>query len=111
MKQVIVVRTDLGMSRGKIAVQVSHASVSAFLKAGEECRRAWLSEGQKKVVLRVGSEAELVDLFHKVRRKLPAVLIRDAGLTQLPPGVCTALGIGPVRDEEVDKYVNHLKLL
>ena len=70
-KQVIVVRTDLKMQRGKIAAQSSHASVEAMEKTKKKFP-AWVEEwretGMQKVVLKVGSEKELVELFEKVKK-------------------------------------------
>jgi PTH2 family peptidyl-tRNA hydrolase len=100
-KQVMVVRTDLGMSGGKIAVQVAHAAVTLYQEANKTHKykkwlKKWLDEGQKKVVVKVQSEVELRDLFMQARKlDLPAVLIQDRGLTQIPPGTITTLGIGP----------------
>lgn len=114
-KQVIVIRTDLNMSVGKIAAQAAHASITA----AEECRRArpewlkeWLAEGQKKVVLRVGSEIELKELYQEAKdAELPAALVEDAGLTEIPPGTITALGIGPAPSALIDRITGRLKLL
>jgi PTH2 family peptidyl-tRNA hydrolase len=114
-KQVIVIRTDLNMSRGKLAVQVAHAAVSSAENARKHLPaswRKWFWEGQKKVAVKVGTEADLVDLFNKAKRAgLPAYLVRDRGLTELPPGTTTALGIGPAPTERVDKITGDLQLL
>jgi len=114
-KQVIAVRTDLGMSRGKIAVQVAHGSLSASENARvsqQELWRAWYREGQKKVAVKVSSEEELMELRRQaINHRLPHALIRDAGMTELPPGTITVLGIGPARAEVMDKVTGDLKLL
>lgn len=114
-KQVIAVRTDLGMSRGKIAVQVAHGSLSASENARlshQDVWRAWYREGQKKVAVKVASEEELLELRRAaINHRLPHALIRDAGMTELPPGTITVLGIGPARTEDIDKVTGNLKLL
>ena len=114
MKQVILVRTDLKMGKGKICSQVAHASLEAYKKTlslKPEWVKAWEKEGSKKIVLKVGSEEELLDLFRKASKDIPAVIIRDAGLTQVEPGTVTAAGFGPAPDELLDRYFSHLKLL
>ena len=114
-KQVIAVRTDLGMSRGKIAVQVAHGSVSSAEQARvlkQDIWKAWLREGQKKVAVKVSSDEDLIDLRRKaVSHSLPHALIRDAGMTELPPGTITVLGIGPAKAEIIDEVTGDLKLL
>jgi PTH2 family peptidyl-tRNA hydrolase len=115
MKQAIVVRKDLNLKPGKLAVQVSHASVSAALICKEK-KRAWFKEwidlGQKKVVLEAKSLTELNELHKKaVSLKLPCVLIKDAGLTEVPPGTVTALGIGPAPEETINKVTGSLPLV
>ncbi|KUO42618.1 MAG: peptidyl-tRNA hydrolase [Candidatus Hadarchaeum yellowstonense] len=114
-KQVIVVRADLKMSPGKIAAQVAHGSVGAAEMARKKHRRwfsLWFSEGQKKVVVKVNSERELLDLKKKADSLgLPNMLIQDAGLTELPPGTVTALGIGPAPNEILDQVTGGLPLL
>ena len=115
MKQVIIVRADLNMGKGKIAVQAAHASLSAFLEArrrNPELTDAWLSEGQRKVALKVNSLDELLDIVRKAEDEgLPIAIIEDAGLTQLKPGTITAVGIGPAVDNVLDRVTGNLKLL
>lgn len=115
MKQVIVVRTDLNMSKGKLAVQVAHAAVFAAFEAYKKYTNwfnEWWNSGQKKVVLKASSGKELMELYEKAANSnLPAVVIADAGLTELPPGTITAVAIGPAPSEEIDKITGHLKTL
>ncbi|KZN24638.1 peptidyl-tRNA hydrolase [Haladaptatus sp. R4] len=111
MKQAIVARTDIGMGKGKLAAQVAHASLSAYEDTGDRARKRWKGEGQKKVVLKAGSEEELFRLAEKARVEgLPNAIIRDAGHTQLDPGTATALAVGPADDDLVDKVTGDLSL-
>lgn len=113
--QVLVVRKDLGMKPGKIAAQCSHASIAAFLKSQERKwgsdYQEWLDEGMQKIVVKVQSEKELLQLFEQVKNKFPTALITDAGHTQIAAGSKTCIGIGPARENELQKYTGHLKLL
>ena len=112
IKQVIVVRTDIKLGKGKLAAQVAHASVESFLRTPEKDQKKWLSENQKKVVLKVKNEEALIEIFDKAKRAgLPSTLIQDAGLTQIPPGTKTAVGIGPAEEEKIDRITGNLSLL
>jgi len=115
MKQVIIVRADLKMGKGKLSAQVAHASLAAFKKTEKkypDIAREWEMEGQKKVVLKVGSESELIENFELAKREeIPAELIRDAGHTQIEPGTLTCVGIGPWDEEKLDELFGKLKLL
>jgi PTH2 family peptidyl-tRNA hydrolase len=115
LKQVIVVRTDLKMGKGKLAVQVAHASVSALEQARKfkpKWVEAWFAQNQRKICVKVSSDKELRILKGKIDdEELPNALIEDAGLTQLEPGTLTCLGIGPVPSEIADRYTGELKLL
>lgn len=111
-KQIIITRNDLGMSEGKKCVQCCHASLGAYKRSDNKIIRKWESEGQKKVVLEVDSKEEMLDFYRKVKKeKIPCFLVEDAGLTELEPGTMTALGIGPEREETLDKITGKLKLL
>jgi PTH2 family peptidyl-tRNA hydrolase len=111
-KQVIVVRKDLRMDRGKIASQVAHASLEAYKKTDEKTREIWEGGGSKKVVLRIENLKKLIELKEKVRvMKIPYAVIRDAGKTQVEPGTITSLGIGPVEEEVIDRVTKDLRLL
>jgi len=113
--QSIVVRTDLVLSKGKLCAQVGHA----VLIAAEEARakdhklwKAWLDEGQRKVVLKGSSLAELLALKTEAERLgLPTGLVEDRGLTEVPPGTVTCLAVGPAPIRLVDKVTGRLPLL
>jgi PTH2 family peptidyl-tRNA hydrolase len=73
---------------------------------------AWLFEGQRKVAVKVASEEELLELEEAAKDLgLPNALIVDRGLTQIPEGTVTCLGIGPAPEEKVDRLTGKLKLL
>jgi PTH2 family peptidyl-tRNA hydrolase len=111
-KQCLIVRTDIKMSGGKRCAQTAHAAVSAFEKADKTVKRAWLGEGQKKVVLKVASVRDLYELKTLAEEAgIAASLITDAGMTEIPPGTVTALGLGPAKAEELDRICGDLSLL
>jgi len=114
-KQVIILRTDLKMSKGKTAAQAGHAAVSASEYARKnrpEWWKPWMKEGQCKIAVKVASEEELLKLEKKARNEgLPVALIIDRGLTELPPDTTTCLGIGPAPAEKVDVVTGNLPLL
>jgi PTH2 family peptidyl-tRNA hydrolase len=112
MKQAILVRQDLQLPKGKLAVQVAHASVEAVLKSSQSKVEEWRDHGAKKVVLKVKDEKELRSFLKKANTaKLITALITDAGLTVVEPGTVTALAIGPDEDGKVDQLVGKLKLV
>ena len=115
LKQVIAVRRDIAMGRGKLAAQVAHAAVSAAEKAystRQDWFSTWFSTGQAKVVVKVGSLEDLIQLENNARTiGLPTVSVKDMGLTQIPPGTVTCIGIGPGPADLIDKVTGHLKLL
>jgi PTH2 family peptidyl-tRNA hydrolase len=114
-KQVIIVRRDLKMGTGKLAAQVAHAAVMG----GERVRalrkewfNSWFRAGQAKVVVKVNSIEELMNVKMRAQEmNLPVVQVQDSGLTQIPSGTITCIGIGPAPSELIDKVTFELKLL
>jgi PTH2 family peptidyl-tRNA hydrolase len=113
-KQVIIIRGDIAMSKGKLAVQAAHAAVGAALEAARSNPSwldEWIRQGQKKVLLKVNTESEMLKYAQEAQELgLPTSIIRDAGRTELPPGTLTAVGIGPAPAKLIDKVTGHLKL-
>lgn len=127
VKQVIVMRKDLNMRRGKQIAQGSHASLGAVLLIQEDVRRAdrhysqrnhdawaqWIGGSFSKICVYVESETELMRIYAEAEKaKLPVKLITDAGHTEfhgVPTRTC--LAIGPCWTEDVDKVTGELKLL
>jgi len=111
-KQVILVRQDLKLSKGKMSVQVAHASSAAVLDSHKDDIAKWQQNGMKKAALKVADLKELLALKRKAEDAgLVVVLIIDAGRTHLEPGTVTCVGIGPDKEEKIDKVTGHLKLV
>ncbi|MBS7656656.1 peptidyl-tRNA hydrolase Pth2 [Candidatus Bathyarchaeota archaeon] len=113
-KQAIVLRSDLNMSCGKAAAQACHGAVSASeetKKKHPQWFRNWMQEGQRKVVLKASSKEELHELEEKAKKLgIQTFLVSDMGLTELPPGTITALGIGPAPTSLIDRVTGSLPL-
>jgi PTH2 family peptidyl-tRNA hydrolase len=111
-KQCLIIRNDVKMSCGKRCAQAAHASIGAYNNADKSLQKAWISEGQKKVVLRSNDERSLYELKVIAERSgVSTSLIQDAGMTEIPPGTITALGLGPAKTEDLDKITGALSLL
>jgi PTH2 family peptidyl-tRNA hydrolase len=111
-KQCLIIRSDLKLTAGKAAVQLAHAAVSAYERSDHTIKSQWFKEGQKKVALKVPALKDVFELKSIAEtRGLVTALVVDAGLTEVPPGTVTALGIGPAKEDELDKVTSELKLL
>ena len=110
LKQVIVIRKDLKLKRGKLAAQVAHAAILSSKKS--RFKEEWEEQGQKKIVVECENPEELFSLYQKaLAEKLPAAIVEDAGLTQIPKGTKTCIGIGPGPEEKIDKITGKLRLV
>ncbi|KAF2639318.1 PTH2-domain-containing protein [Massarina eburnea CBS 473.64] len=116
-KLVLLVRTDLGMTKGKIAAQCGHATLACykqFLRSAPNSNilRRWEGAGQMKVALQIKSEEELEMLqAQALSLGMVAQVIHDAGRTQIASGSATVLGIGPAPKGVIDQVTGNLKLL
>lgn len=123
-KQVIVLRKDLNMRKGKMVAQGAHASMAAILNLGnakdgvfaiplDPRLEPWLVGNFKKITCYVNSEQELVALYERAKEAgMICSLILDAGLTEFG-GVptYTAIAIGPDVYSNVDAVTGSLPLL
>lgn len=117
MKLVFIVRTDLGIGKGKVASQCAHAAVICYQKminTSPKTLRSWELMGQPKIVLKAeeGGEQYLLELCNKAKASgLVTAIVRDAGKTQVESGTVTVVGIGPGKSALVDQITKQLKLL
>lgn len=110
-KQVILIRDDLKLPKGKAASQCAHAAVDCVLKSDPKKVSKWAGQGMPKIVLKVKDEKELMDFFQFCKDAgLTVSLITDAGRTVVEPGTRTCVGIGPDEEEKIDKITSQLKM-
>jgi PTH2 family peptidyl-tRNA hydrolase len=112
MKQVIVVNRSLSLPKGKLAAQVAHAAVGAFVAASAQAQVDWLQVGMPKIVVYAAEADALVQLEQAAReRQIPAYLVHDAGRTVLAAGTITCLGLGPAPAAIIDGLTGELSLV
>lgn len=112
LKQVILVRQDLKLPKGKLAAQAAHASVESTLRSDTALVKEWRAQGMAKIVLKVENERQLIAYFQKAKDEgIAASLITDAGHTVVAPGTKTCVGIGPDDEDKIDFLTEKLKLL
>ncbi len=136
-KQVIVIRRDLKMRRGKEISQGSHASMAFLTKELKPTTKFpelgmpyysnpftvkveniqevyhWLENSFRKICVYVNSEEELKEVHQKALDKgLISHIIEDNGATEFN-GVktLTCCAIGPHWDEKFEGITDHLPLL
>ncbi|MFW6226237.1 MAG: aminoacyl-tRNA hydrolase [bacterium] len=131
-KQVIVVRKDLNMRKGKIAAQVAHAAMKVFLDRGRlhpasdphkyavleilditQEMAEWVDGAFTKIVVGVNSEQEIYDLANKAKQEnIPYAIIIDNGFTEFSGNkTTTCIAIGPDNSEKINKITGDLELI
>jgi PTH2 family peptidyl-tRNA hydrolase len=113
-RQIIVMRNDLNMRKGKMVAQGAHACLKVTLENLDHPNvKAWLADAFTKITVKVESEQELKDIYELARAAgIPCSIIMDAGKTEfagVPTLTCCA--IGPANKEDLDKITGHLRLL
>ncbi len=133
-RQIIVLRKDLNMRKGKMVAQGAHASMATILANGrshwltkllafigikvlildlkDKAMGPWLTGKFKKISVSVNSEAELFEIYNKAKEAgLNASLILDSGLTEFKEPTYTAVAIGPDLTSKISPVTGHLPLL
>ncbi|KAJ6509311.1 peptidyl-tRNA hydrolase PTH2-domain-containing protein [Mycena vitilis] len=114
-KLVLIVRTDLKMTPGKISAQCGHATLAcyrALVKRNPQLVKHWERTGQAKIALKATSEKQLLELEALAKSlNLCARSVQDHGLTQVEQGTRTVLAIGPAPVELINRVTGKLRLL
>lgn len=131
-KQVIIMRKDLNMRKGKMVAQGAHASLKAILDLmihitipdsptsnrvlvtdKDSPLDCWLSGSFKKICVSVNSEEELMYIYNKAKEQnIICSLIEDSGVTEFHDVITkTCCAIGPDKSSKIDEITEHLKLL
>jgi PTH2 family peptidyl-tRNA hydrolase len=112
MKQIIVMRKDLNMRKGKAVAQGAHASMKATLENQTDPRVVeWLDGKFTKICVTVQSGEELFEVYEKAQAAgLITALILDAGLTEFKEPTHTCIAVGPDTPENLQPVTGDLKL-
>mmetsp|Transcript_10912 Transcript_10912/g.16485 ORF Transcript_10912/g.16485 Transcript_10912/m.16485 type:complete len:124 (-) Transcript_10912:13-384(-) len=121
---VIVTRSDLPLSRGKLCAQCSHGAVDAIMRSGTaaddpeinkqhlENVHQWFIQGQTKIVVKVETQEELKAIYEKAKKaNHNCTMVRDAGRTEIESGTITVVCIGPSTISSINEITGHLSLL
>lgn len=114
LKLVLVVRSDLQMTSGKMAAQCVHAALAVVRIVEVQnpiALQIWRYSGEATICLRCSNEDELNSLESCASSiGLPTSVVHDAGRTQVAPNTRTVLAIGPAPVSQIDSLTRHLKL-
>ncbi|CCC70340.1 hypothetical protein NCAS_0E02700 [Naumovozyma castellii] len=120
VRMALVIRQDLGMTKGKIAAQCCHAALACYRKIATDPKKVsynpamtqrWLMGGQAKITLKCPDKETMDELYAKaISLGVNASVIHDAGRTQIAAGSATVLGVGPAPKAVLDQITGELKL-
>jgi PTH2 family peptidyl-tRNA hydrolase len=118
IKQTIIIRKDLNLSKGRLVTQGAHASIAFLTDLIKEYNPLQLTEVQKewvygtfyKICVGVDSEKELLDIaYNAIAMGISVKYIEETGGFDKPTVTCIA--IGPDYSSKIDPVTKHLKLL
>lgn len=122
-RQIIVLRKDLNMRKGKMVAQGAHASMAALLNIAKQTDEGfvipndprimpWLTGKFKKITVSVNSEEELFAIEKQAKEAgIITSLILDSGLTEFKEPTYTAVAIGPDLTSKISPITGNLPLL
>jgi len=110
--QAIVVRKDIEIPKGKLAVQVAHASVGAMMSQEDLILQyEWFDEGQRKIVFKVNNLNDLYDIKALAdERDIPNYMVEDFACTVFKEPTVTCIGLGPVSIRKMNEITKDLRL-
>ena len=110
----LIVRSDIGMGKGKIAAQCGHAIQDLIISTNRSILKKYTRDGGSKVVFKTPSLTELISIriecAHCIIR-IPTKTVVDSGRTQVKEDTITVLGVGPLLKSRVPLSIRSLKLL
>jgi len=110
-KCILLIRTDLKMTKGKVVAQCGHAIVNMMQNASLKNKKPWMNNGEKMISLKVNSLEQMHELHNNcIKNNIFSHIVTDAGRTQVDPGTETVCILGPEKEDVLDKYVDSLKL-
>lgn len=114
----IIIRTDLGMSSGKMVAQGAHAACYLFMRYQEikssptgYLFKKWMVEGNHRKVVLAASDKEWAQLKEQYQSDPNCAIVHDAGYTEIPSGSETAYAIWPMYKKDAPKILKRLQLL
>ena len=115
LTMVLVTRSDLNLSKGKLAAQCSHATAECILKAKRTAPKTlerYLAKGARKIVCSTSNLDSLKRIFGEANGAgLVSYMVKDAGHTEIPAGTVTVVGIGPGPRSTIDTITSSLPLV
>ena len=115
LTMVLVTRSDLNLSKGKLAAQCSHATAECILKVKRTAPKTlerYLAKGARKIVCSTSNLDSLKRIFGEANDAgLVSYMVKDAGHTEIPAGTVTVVGIGPGPRSTIDTITSSLPLV